>query len=76
MDESFKENSRASSYGFCVRDQVGDLLYAKETVIEDATNLHTEEEANIQKAMHHSQALISKAVIQIDSLSMLKILNQ
>lgn len=51
-DESRKGNPRESAYGFCIRDNSGDLLYAEDKSIWVAINMEAETMA-IWKALRY-----------------------
>lgn len=75
-DEVSRDNPIISSYAFCLRNEQDDLLYAKGANIEETANVEVEAIAIFQVATHYSQLQHSKVIIQIDPLTMQKILNR
>lgn len=75
-DGASRENPGNSSFAFCLRDIHYDSLYAKGSIIEDTNNMEAEEIAILQKTKHCSHTIHDKVIIQMNSLSMQKILNR
>lgn len=63
-----------SSYGFCVRDFRGDVLYAEADTIGKATNLMAEATAVFRALQFVSRNTCQNIVLESDSLSILKFL--
>lgn len=74
-DDAGKGNPGESSYGFCIRDSSGDLLYAEAKSIVVATNMKAESMAiwkALQYCIKHGSSNIQ---LETDSLS-LKLINR
>lgn len=74
-DGAFRDTNGRASYAYCVRDTIGDLIYAQAEEIFEVTN-------NIAKARSIHEALkyiasshLSPCVIETDSLLMKKVLD-
>lgn len=63
-----------NSYAFCLRNEEGDLIYAKGTKIKDTSNVEAEAYAILKAAIHVDQTHKRKVIIQTDSLLMQKVL--
>lgn len=69
-------NSGISSYAFCLRDELGDLIFAKGSTIDDTTNVEVEVTTILHAPIHCKQSQFNKVIIQTDSLIMQKILSR
>lgn len=61
---------------FCIRDGVGDLIYAHADEIEDATNNVAEVQAILEALRYIVQSYFSPCLIEIDSLFMKRVLDE
>lgn len=69
-DEASKGNSGISSYEFCLRDETGDILYAKAKNIRVTTNMKAELIA-VEEALRYCRAQgINHIMLETDSLSL------
>nr|XP_033511835.1 uncharacterized protein LOC117276617 [Nicotiana tomentosiformis] len=73
-DGAFRGEFGGASYGFCIRDSIGDLMYAQADVVEEATNNIAEAQAILEAAMYIIQMQFPPCIIEIDSLLMNKVL--
>ena len=75
-DGASKRNPGMSSYGYCIRDENGDLIYAKPNSIGETTNMDTEV-TTARKALHFClENGLTKVRLETDSLTLKKMLNR
>lgn len=73
-DGASRGNPGLSSYAYCLRDEKGDLLFAKCDIIDNTYNIVAEARAILEACKHSKQAQHNQVIIQTDSMLMLKIL--
>lgn len=74
-DRACRGNGRAS-YAFCIRDEIGDLLYAQAEEIHDATNNVAEVKAILEALRYIVRSKLPPCVIETDSLLMKRVLDE
>ncbi|XP_059285595.1 uncharacterized protein LOC132039067 [Lycium ferocissimum] len=75
-DGASRGNPGISSYAFCLRDELGDLIYAKAEGIGEATNIEAEMMA-IKEALRYCRDMdFNKVIIQTDSQMIQKIMTE
>ncbi|KAF3623284.1 hypothetical protein FXO38_30828 [Capsicum annuum] len=72
-DGAVRGEEGGSSYAFCLRNEDGDVLFAKEEPQHYADSMQAEANVILQAAKHCSQLQYNKIIIQTDSLLMQKI---
>ncbi|KAH0651087.1 hypothetical protein KY284_030999 [Solanum tuberosum] len=75
-DGACRGNPGWSSIGFCIRDTRGDLIYAKATGIDIATNSEAETTAILYALRECMSRRLQSVVIETDSLSLKKIIQK
>ncbi|XP_049353223.1 uncharacterized protein LOC125817718 [Solanum verrucosum] len=65
-----------SSYGYCLRDEKGDLIRAEGFNIESTTNTVAEARAILAASRHCKQEQYHHVIIQTDSLLLCKVLEE
>lgn len=74
-DGASRGNPGRSSYGFCIRNHRGDLVYAQGEEVHEATNIETEAIA-IREAIYRYVSIgLAKVRVETDSLALVKILS-
>lgn len=75
-DGACKGNPRISSYGFCIRDVNGDLLYAESDCIGVTTNIRAELTAILRALDYCNQHLLNHVILETDSLTLKNMLRK
>ncbi|KAK4708059.1 hypothetical protein R3W88_028984 [Solanum pinnatisectum] len=75
-DGASRGNPGLSSYAFCLRDDKGDIMYAKGKMIETTTNTVAEAKAKaiLETSKHCNQSNHTRIIIQTDSMLLCKVL--
>ncbi|KAH0715007.1 hypothetical protein KY284_007912 [Solanum tuberosum] len=74
-DGACRGNPGTGTYGFCLRNTVGDLIYAEAEKIGVTTNVEAEMRAIVEAVRYYVRVGIRKIVIESDSILMVKIIN-
>jgi len=74
-DGACRGNPGTGTYGFCLRNTVGDLIYAEAEKIGVTTNVEAEMKAIVEAVRYCVRVGIRKIVIESDSILMVKIIN-
>ncbi|XP_070041418.1 uncharacterized protein LOC142169055 [Nicotiana tabacum] len=74
-DGTSRGNPRPSSYGFCVRDHAGDLVFAKAKEIGETTNIVAEAKAIMEGLAYCVGRKLHPLIMETDSLVMRKIID-
>ncbi|XP_059295437.1 uncharacterized protein LOC132048767 [Lycium ferocissimum] len=69
-------NPGRSSYAFCVRDSLGDLVYARAKEIGEATNTESEAIALLEAAKFYLSKHMYSFILETDSMMMKKIVDR
>lgn len=75
MDGACRGSNGRASYVFCIRDGVGDLLYAHANEIHDATNNIAEAKAILEVLRYIVHSQLPPCLIQTDFLLMKRVLD-
>ncbi|XP_070054341.1 uncharacterized protein [Nicotiana tomentosiformis] len=70
-----KGDNGGASYGFCIRDSIGDLIYAQANIVEEATNNIAEAHAILEAVRYIVQMQYPPCLIETGSLLMKKVLD-
>lgn len=73
-DDASRGNLVPSSYGFCVRDHAGDLVFVKAKEIGETTNIVAESKAIVEGLAYCVERQLNPLIIETDSLVMRKII--
>ncbi|XP_070041101.1 uncharacterized protein [Nicotiana tomentosiformis] len=65
-----------ASYGFCIRDGIGDIIYAHADAVEDATNNVAEAEAILEALRYITQMQFPPCIIETNYLLMKRVLDE
>lgn len=74
-DGASRGNSGPSSYGFCVRNHEGDLVFAKAKEIGETTNIVAEAKAIVEGLVYCVERQLHPLIMETDSLVMRKIID-
>ncbi|XP_070042685.1 uncharacterized protein [Nicotiana tomentosiformis] len=66
-DGAFRGEFGGASYGVCIRDGIGDLIYAQADVVEEATNNIAEAQAILEAVRYIIQMQFPPCIIETDS---------
>nr|XP_016462864.1 PREDICTED: uncharacterized protein LOC107785952 [Nicotiana tabacum] len=75
-DGACRGDNRGASYGFCIRDGIGDLIYAQANVVKEATNNIAEARAILEALRYIVQMPFPACIIETDSLLMNNVLDE
>ncbi|KAH0716808.1 hypothetical protein KY285_012839 [Solanum tuberosum] len=75
-DGACRDNPDWNSFGFCIRDGKGDLIYAKAKGIGIATNMEAETVAILTALRECYNRKMQNVIVETDSLSLKKIIQQ
>nr|XP_009769782.1 PREDICTED: uncharacterized protein LOC104220585 [Nicotiana sylvestris] len=75
IDGASRGNPGPSSYGFCVRDHEGNLVFAKAKEIGEATNIVSEAKAIAEGLAYCMERHLHPLIMETDSLGMRKIID-
>ncbi|XP_075083282.1 uncharacterized protein LOC142167029 [Nicotiana tabacum] len=74
-DGASRGNLGTSSYGFCMRDCAGNVVYAKAEVIGETTNIVAEAEAILEWLVYCVERWLHPLIMETDSMVMRKIID-
>ncbi|XP_070046794.1 uncharacterized protein [Nicotiana tomentosiformis] len=74
IDGASRGNPGPSSFGFCIRDSVGDFVYARTQIIEETINIVAEARAIVEGLAYCVEKELHPLIIETDSLVMKKII--
>nr|XP_016504630.1 PREDICTED: uncharacterized protein LOC107822596 [Nicotiana tabacum] len=74
-DGASRGNPGPSSYGFCVRDDRGDLVYAKAREIGETTNIVAEAKGMMEELIYCMEQQLHPLIMETDSLVMKNIID-
>lgn len=74
IDEASRSNPGASSYDFCLREYMGDILYAECKTIEETSNTVAEAKVILEACKHYRKEEINQVIIETDSLLLYKVI--
>ncbi|XP_075084883.1 uncharacterized protein LOC142168121 [Nicotiana tabacum] len=75
-DGACRGDNRGSSYDFCIRDEIGDIIYAQENAVEDETNNVAEAHAILEALRYIIQMQFPPCIFETDYLLMKRVLNE
>ncbi|KAK4711086.1 hypothetical protein R3W88_005599 [Solanum pinnatisectum] len=75
-DGACRGNPGIGAYGFCLRDNKGDLIYAEAEKIGQTTNVEAEMKAILEALKYCVSKEVRRLVIESDSLLMVNIINK
>ncbi|XP_070034648.1 uncharacterized protein LOC142175248 [Nicotiana tabacum] len=71
-----KGDNEGASYDFCIKDGIGDLIYAQVDAVEDATNNIAEAHAILEALRYITKIHFAPCIIETDSLLMKNVLDE
>lgn len=75
-DGACRENPGLSRYGYCIRDDKGDLVYSRDKIIGMTTYIEAESLAIYEALEFCHEKEISEIIIETDSLSLKRMIQK
>ncbi|KAK6786237.1 hypothetical protein RDI58_014762 [Solanum bulbocastanum] len=75
-DGASRGKSRVSSYAFCLRDDIGDIIYVEGATIESTTSTMAEAKTILEASKHCKEQNHNQIIIQTDSMLMYRVLTE